>query len=93
MFVSHLHNIIERKLGDRNATPLSIMYIKHQTFPQKLLQIFFQLFHQICFKFNQIYHTIGATFIKDHYVNFYEQKLSFQGYQFATYIDVYWSEY
>jgi hypothetical protein len=80
MFVFHLHNIIERKLGDRGATPLPIMYIKHQTFLQKLLQIFFQFFHQICFKFNQICHTLGATYMKDYLANFYEQKLAFQGY-------------
>ncbi len=43
MFVFHLHNIIERKLGDRGAAPLPIMYIKHQTFLQKLLQIFFPI--------------------------------------------------
>ncbi len=90
MFFFHLHNIIERKLGDRDATPLSIMYIKHQTFPQKLLQNFFPTLPPNLF---QIYHTLGATFIKDHYANFYEQKLSFQGYQFTTYIDVNWSEY
>jgi hypothetical protein len=43
MFVFHLHNIIERKLGDRGAAPLPIMYIKHQTFRQKLHQIIFPI--------------------------------------------------
>ncbi len=44
MFVFHLHNIIETRLGYRGATPLLIMYIKDQTFPQKLLQILFPTF-------------------------------------------------